>query len=873
MMAFNKVYRAMHHKLFQFYLLVVLLAVNSYGAVLSVCSVGCTQRTINQAITAASCGDKIRISSSETHYGGDENQTFNNPIILRYKNCPSGNPIVITTDREGNLPAAGTRITPNYADGAVRIIPKIVNPAYGALLTADVGSQAAHDYTLVGLEFCCSAWGFSFFIGLGDTILGSSDTAMNAISDLPSNITFDRILVRADPLLNMRECLTADGISVVLQNSWIECGFDKNASDSQGVAAFHPQHLKVLNNYISGTTETVGISGGCSPIRTPKFPGYCSSALSGAIPVDIEVAFNEVTKPAWMRILSWSGGTWVPRGQSLRSPSGIAFQALNSGVTGIFQPQWPSADSATVQDGQVTWQVVPTFIAGKNLLESKANDTLNIHHNFFHEAWPQGQQGYAFTFTSRTNAGAGGGNWAYIKNITLQNNVIANAGSAINTSGSDGDNDPNASASIMPSNAAPYNITAANNTLLISISGGPAQRIVLTTGPARQAQDIVNDLNAQLTSGLACLEDDRFVIRASNEGPGACAYELNAAAATLSSVQFLRVANQAYDVLGFVPCVTYGPCINPRNAVWYGCGSFIGLSIRNNLWANLNVAPNLAGVPYVFGLFNKLQNVDVSHNTVDAANPGVMISVASQSMPLNNVTIRNNLFGSRTDNAYAINGYGTLYDFTAINYLLCNIPVTNLIGPSDTLCPAGIVTANLMPGIRTGSFATLDTRPFYNDSGIGSYPAGNWGDTWSSVSFQDPANLNYTLSAGSKFAGAATDGTDVGVDSSQLPLIRNLAVTATNRQATLSFQLTQPIASIPCVVRVSPDQDFATVIPDLDPSQYAQPDSSASAGNTTNGTQHNMVVGKNAALNPGTTYYYHLACGGASRYGSFQTFF
>src|SRR5215831_5066901 len=115
-----------------------------------VCST-CSYPSINSAVAAASCGDEILVSADETHYGGDEAQDHNNPIVLRGgKGCTVENPITIET---------------NYADGSTRIAALIRNVTPGPLLLAQVGDEAcpgagpcpASGYVLRGLEFCCAA--------------------------------------------------------------------------------------------------------------------------------------------------------------------------------------------------------------------------------------------------------------------------------------------------------------------------------------------------------------------------------------------------------------------------------------------------------------------------------------------------------------------------------------------------------------------------------------------------------------------------------------------------------------------------------------------------------------------------------------------
>jgi hypothetical protein len=847
------------------------------GATYSVCHSGCTHPTINSAIAAAACGDKIQISTAQTHFGGDGNQTANNPVVLRYKNCAAGNPIVITSNRERELPAAGTRITPSYADGATRVVPLIFNAAYGPILTADVGNAAcggkqvacpAHDYTLLGLEFAGAAYGAVDFIAIGETSSGSLEPLINSISDLPSNIIFDRVLVRSDPLQNTRRCITFDGVNMTIMNSWIECGFDTGSSDSQALIGYNPQSLRVLNNFISGTTETINFSGGCSPIRTPKTDN-CTAALSGAQPRDVEIAYNDITKPTWARSIAWTPSTHMSRAQSLHPTAGSSppLQAMNAGTTGATEPVWPKKPGDSVVDGTVTWVVSNGPPQVKNLMEAKAMDSLNVHHNFLHIAYPQGQQGYAFTFSTRTSAGAGGGNWSSIKNVTVESNVVTDVGSGINTTGLD-DSDPNSYASVMTANREPYRITPDSNTLLIAVNGGPPQTVRLTPGPVQTAQQIVNDLNAQLKPGIACLNDSRVVIRASDAGPISCAY---GSGKFSSSLTITTSTKSAYAVLGLSPGA-YTSCVNPRTGVWYGCGSLDGLFVRNNLWAKLNVAPNLSGVPYVFGIFNKLQNVQISHNTLDGtATGGPVLLMYSEDAPNSNVTLRNNILGQRGGQRAPISGYGTLLDFSAINYLMCNVVVTNVARPIDAVCPPGVVSHNLLPGVTLWTHMTRDTRPFKNDSGYNSYPSDNFNDAFESVPFKSPDDLDYSLGPQSKFSNAGTDGRDIGVDTTKLPLIQRLDVTTSEKSARFSFTLTEPIRGIPCVLRVSTDQDMTGVIADLDPSQFTKPDSTDNPGNQVDGAKRVMWAGKNVALSPGTVYYYYLGCGGHSRSGSFQT--
>ena len=315
-------------------------------------------------------------------------------------------------------------------------------------------------------------------------------------------------------------------------------------------------------------------------------------------------------------------------------------------------------------------------------------------------------------------------------------------------------------------------------------------------------------------------------------------------------------------------------CYNPRTRTDYGCGLLSGLAVNNNLWARVNQAYR-AGIPYVFAFGNSGMNELFAHNTVDGTFPDSFRGFyeESQVFPDQNVVVRDNLMktGMTTDG-------GTEYDFSAINFMMCNTVKPASEPPDDSVCPAGVFTHNLIPGMHLysgsgpdGTCQTMDTRPFGKNLGYHNYPCDNWNDSWSSIQFTRPEALDYTLAPGSRFHGAATDGADVGVNTATLPLIQDLAVRPTLSGAVFSFNLTAPIQSIPCVIRVSPSPDFKTVVSDLDPSLYTQPDSSNSAGNVSNGASREMQVGRNAPLRPDSTYYYDLACGGSSAQGSFHT--
>jgi hypothetical protein len=858
------------------------------------------------------------------HLAGDGEDA---PISLS-KSCPAGSEITITGDRAADLPAAGTLITPAYADGAARIVPRITSVGAGRLLTTVNGSNHASGFKLVGIELFCSGIAPNVnnytattpCIGVGATSNGTLDPSINTISDLPSNIVFDRVIIRADPTLNSAaQIVVFDPNGGTFANSWVSGGTN-HSSDSQGIWMMSGQNVTIRNNYVSGLTESLALQGACSPIHDFKGigppQGECTTSTYTMVPTNVLIEHNEVTHEPWQQNLRWTPSTYVPKGQLGQTSSGAAssadcrFQALNAGTTGTVEPNWSSIPNLleTLADGSVTWQNMGSCGGTKNLFESKGSNNVVLRHNTLHTVYqapyaPYGGQGYAITLTSRTTGGSGGGNASSLTNTTVENNVVRDAALALNTASFD-NADQNIYPTLWPANAPPYNIAAANNTLALETDNGSCT-IALTTGPARTAAQIQADINASAcnTRVWSCLIADRFVIRASADGANTCLTAAYAPAATYASIQANPVSNSAAATLGIAESVTHYSCEQPRTGVWYGCGMIDGLFVVNNLFTGLNKsADHGTDRLYVVSLFGRPAHVRFRNNTleVDPTNHGrgyplyfFLMEPSGSHAPFD-VQITDNILGYTQDRSHYVatntvslntappNG-ATIHDLSAINQAFCQPMVstrTNI--PIDSWCPStiGIFSHNLMPGAPLYSGTALDTRPANSNAGFLKYPNNNWNDTWSSIRFRD-SNLGLKVYSSyptlHNFLRSGSDGRQVGVDTTQLPLIENLTITPSDRAAIARLSLTAPAGEYTCVARLSADPTLlssinpVTVPLDLDPSRYARPDSSDADWLPKSGRRRWFVFGHNAALASSTTYYYHFNCGGAVATGSFRT--
>jgi hypothetical protein len=871
-----------------------------------VCST-CSYRSINSAIATASCGDVILVSADETHYGGDEAQDHNNPILLRGgKGCTVDNPITIETSAYERLPNEHTRITPNYADGATRIAALIRNVTPGPVLLAQVGDEAcpgagpcpASGYVLRGLEFCCAA-NYSDFIVPGH-VLNYGDNKLNTLEDMATDIVFDRVLVRADRLENTRRAMTLDARNVTVMDSWVEGAWDYGGSDSTAITSFYGQNVKIINSFISGVTETIALGGAPSPIIQPGPSGMKwdpGTTTWMALPTDIEIAFNDVTKPAWVYQQHWTARTPVARGQ-LMAPSGASAAyplvvAQGHGTTGDNEPNWARyGDLATTADGSVTWKV--QYAADdpnkskpnvKNLFESKSSVNLHIHHNYLHRTWPQGDQAYAFTLTSSTSHGP----FQRVLNTNIEYNVIRDVGQGLNSQGYNNWEEVNSNAGVLAAarNAGElYVIDSSTNRFSAVMNGAPVD-ITIPNGTYNRDQ-LVAVLNAQFAAGSkvgkACPSDYVFILRAAPNDGSTC----SVAGSQRGEGTSIDIGNgTANAVLGFTAGQHSEHCFNPRTLTYFGCGLFKDTTIHDNLWDTLNVAPSIAWTGYMFLLGSHSINLQFVHNTVVNANNHSPENGAigwahmwQSGYPSQDIWIRDNIFGF-TDfvqpyPTYFANG-GSLYGYSAINYIMCNTVGDNHHPATDSLCQtAGHFTNNILPGayLYPKGMETYDSRPASSNKAGGAYPPGNWNDAIQNVRFRKLDDQDYALDqdASNRFLKAGTDGRDIGADFSQLPAMNSFNVDSADTVAAISFQVTDPIKSIPCVVRVSLDPEMKGVIPDLDPSIYTRPDSSDSAGNvSTDDNTRILMLGQNVALTPDTTYYYYVGCGGISRPGSFRT--
>jgi hypothetical protein len=190
--------------------------------------------------------------------------------------------------------------------------------------------------------------------------------------ELPHDITIDRCYIHGTSKGNIKSGVVFNGASLAVVDSFIS-DIHVEGQDTQAIIGWNgPGPFKIVNNELEAAGENV-MFGGARP------------ALVGNIPSDIEIRGNHFFKP-----LSWMVG--------------------NPSYAGNH------------------WSV-------KNLLEFKIAQRVLVTGNILENNWADGQNGFAFLITPRTEDGKAP--WVYTQDITFTNNILRHTGSAVNISGLD----------------------------------------------------------------------------------------------------------------------------------------------------------------------------------------------------------------------------------------------------------------------------------------------------------------------------------------------------------------------------------------------------------------------------------------------------
>jgi len=252
-------------------------------------------------------------------------------------------------------------------------------------------------------------------------------------------------------------------------------------------------------------------------------------------------------------------------------------------------------------------------------------------------------------------------------------------------------------------------------------------------------------------------------------------------------------------------------------------GRIIRLTIQNTLIEN--TIPALGNTPALQIIPQEVQftvdpnvsgqNLNFEHNTFVSTNSfhnPIYFDAdgMSQIAKIQNLTIQSNIFPDATlnsdGNIYALGGSGLGFNYWGI---------------AETFASGALTFTNN----QLWDVASICTIAICSNNYAGTYA--------STVQFEPGT---FAIAPGTPLSGAGYQGTDVGVDYDQLPLISNLTVTSQASSASLGFDLAAPVqdagATQPCVLEVSQSENLRSylgpymVIDDLNPAYFKQADAS-----------------------------------------------
>ena len=812
---------------------------------MTVCGSGCTTSSLQAALDSlAACGDTIQIKSTETQTGN---------FTLHYRGC-AANPITVTSDRAAWLPPAGGRVTPSQLGNMAKITTNSSNPAVAGAL--DGMSRPPAGWNFVGVAFSTTV-GTYFLVGFN---VNGED--VNA-SQIASNITFDRCYFYMSSSGNygsggvaVQDVIRGDVTNLTVKNSFIGDSFFNGNVESHGVRTLTtPGPVTVTNTFITTSGIPIFVGG-----ATPSYPTYLENGLTAQYNYFWRPwKYNyDPAQPYSADYVSWAQGTFrtgpwaitgITSGGIITTPGAPPFftgSLLNitgvGGCTVANANNWrttqltsttyqllnfPGCNSAYTGGGSVSDYAVS--VCTKNLGELKWGSGVTWQYNVGENSWAANQcqsQFNGFTDTLRTE-------WDW--NITTP---------SIGT-------------------------FAMSDTTHITWTG--SYRIGNISSGARTS--IVNDLSLCLslpTTGTEChpvTNPSGASVVASTAFSAAPAGPLNGWISYTGSAKLTNLnlthnvyknVDQPFSVLG----------LSFSNGVGNAGFEKSHTVSQNLVYANVNYITGYKG--FNLGAAEADYTVNpsgytIDHNTLYYPNgmaKGSFIyldgtncsACATRRQPKFDASaITNNLFGSSSaggNGPFSGDSVATVID-TANSYFT-NTNIKN----------------NAIPGGSNGSVSVS----------AGNAVSGNIYTAWSDPFGGLAANRIFNVASSSPYYRAGTDGTSIGADFTQLPLINNVQVTPSASSATLEFDVSAPIADVKntqvCVLEVSPNRNLFSdlgsyrVTADLDPTITRGADLS---------TRTDVVVAGNHVTWPlnglagASAYYGRLMCHGDTEWFTFQT--
>ncbi|MEO7997656.1 MAG: hypothetical protein ABI852_09430, partial [Gemmatimonadaceae bacterium] len=290
---------------------------------------------LQAALNSASPGDEVVLAAGAQFTGNyvlpANNSTSTDWIIVRGETTPV---------------VAGTRITPDLAVDAPRIISPNQNPAIKT-------GMGARRWRLVGLDVSHKQ-GAAYNYGI--LVLGRGDE--KAIELQPSDIVLDRMYIHGSPTDGNSRCIAFNGRALAVIDSWIsEC--HAKGADAQGVCGWNGAGpFLIENNFIEASGQAV-MFGGADPV------------IANLSPSDIIIRRNYMYKP-----MSWAHGKWSVKATfELKHGKRVLFE------NNVLENHWVDAQTGfailfqTLADNNTSWAwtTVQDVMVRNNLIKNSTS--------------------------------------------------------------------------------------------------------------------------------------------------------------------------------------------------------------------------------------------------------------------------------------------------------------------------------------------------------------------------------------------------------------------------------------------------------------------------------------------------------------------
>jgi len=285
---------------------------------------------LQSAINTAQPGDTIALARGAV---------FTGSYVLPNKNGTAT--ITIRTAGDSDLPAATARIAPDSSP----LLAKIRANGGPAIQTA----PAAHNWTLQLLEIAGTG-------GNDLVLLGDGSGAQSQLSQVPHDITIDRLYIHGDPANGQKRGIALNSASTTITGSYIS-DIKANGQDSQAICGWNgPGPYTITNNYLEAAGENI-LFGGADPF------------IANLTPADITIAGNLVMKQQVWRTQNWVVKNLIEfknarRVQVVGNNFAYNWQAGQNGYAVLF--------TVRNQDGRCSWCQVDHINFEQNIVQHSA---------------------------------------------------------------------------------------------------------------------------------------------------------------------------------------------------------------------------------------------------------------------------------------------------------------------------------------------------------------------------------------------------------------------------------------------------------------------------------------------------------------------